>query len=349
MVIHFGVESGGLLRRALAIGCLTALAGCHPAAGNSPSDLGVPPDARAGGDGSSFQPDDLAGAGGAPSRGFPHLAPWVSFYGNATQMGDLDKVAATFRIINIDADPTTNNFSPAQIAQLRAGGQNRVISYLNVGACEMSRSYWSSAPGYVACGANTAAQIGPYSGYPDEVWMNVANPDYQKLIVEYVAPRLAAQGVDGFFLDNLELVEHGSGTTNGPCDATCAQGGLDLVGKLRAAFSDRLIVMQNATSDFTRLGQTGGVAYPSLLDGISHEEVTFPMADPRVKAELDAWGAMGLMPGGRPFFVGTEDYVGSCSNTADAQTAYQISRAAGFSPYATDKSAGQNVVCYWPF
>src|SRR5260370_35880977 len=104
--------------------------------------------------------------------------------------------------------------------------------------------------------------------------MNLGNADYQKLIVEFVAPRLVAQGVDGFFLDNLEIVEHGTATSNGPCDATCAQGGLDLVGKLRAAFPDRLIVMQNATSDFTRLGQTGGVAFPSLLDGISHEEVT---------------------------------------------------------------------------
>jgi cysteinyl-tRNA synthetase len=333
---------------------ICAIAGCHSSASKGPSssDLSVPPDGSMPGGGGDFAfvPDDLAGAPTQPTRGFPHLAPWLSFYGTATQMGSLDMVAATFRIINLDADPTTSNFTAAQIVQLRAGGQNRVISYLNVGSCEKSRSYWSTVPaGFVSCGANTAAQIGPYAGYPDEVWMNLGNADYQKLIVEYVAPRLVAQGVDGFFLDNLELVEHGTSTSNGPCDAGCAQGGLDLVGKLRAAFPAQLIVMQNATSDVTRMGQTGGVAFPSLLDGISHEELTFPMADATARSELDAWRAMALLPGGRPFFVGTEDYVGSCSNTTDAKKAYDISRAAGFSPYATDASAGQAVVCYWPF
>src|SRR5947208_2151913 len=106
--------------------------------------------------------------------------------------------------------------------------------------------------------------------------MNVGNADYQKLMVDFVAARLAAMGVDGFFLDNLEIVEHGTATTNGPCDAACAQGGLDLVRKLRERFPELLIVMQNATSDVTRLGTTGGVAFPSLLDGISHEEVYAP-------------------------------------------------------------------------
>ena len=309
-------------------------------------DLGVATDGP-----SNPGPDDLAGLGDAQAaRGFPHLSPWLSFYGTAAQMGDLAKVASTFRIINLDADPDNANFTTAQIAQLRAGGQNRVISYLNLGSCEMSRSYWSNVPsGFVSCGANTAAQLGPYAGYPNEVWMNVGNADYQKLMVGYVAPRLAAQGVDGFFLDNLEIIEHGTATSNGPCDNACAQGGLDLVAQLRAAFPTMLIVMQNATSDKTRLGTTGGVAYPSLLDGVSHESVDFPSADPTARAELDAWRALGLMPGGRPFFVGVEDYVGDCSNTTDAQTAYNIARDAGFSPYASDKSAGQAVVCFWPF
>jgi cysteinyl-tRNA synthetase len=179
--------------------------------------------------------------------------------------------------------------------------------------------------------------------------MNPANADYQRLIVQYVAPRLAAQGVDGFFLDNLELVEHGTSTSDGPCDAACAQGGLDLVAQLRAAFPSMLLVMQNATSDATRLGQSGGVPFPSLLDGVSHEEITFPSIDSTARSELAAWRALGLQPGGRAFFIGTEDYVGDCSNSSDAMTAYAYSRGAGFSPYATDASSGQKMVCYWNF
>jgi hypothetical protein len=36
-----------------------------------------------------------------------------------------------------------------------------------------------------------------------------------------------------------------------------------------------------------------------------------------------------------------------CTNTSGAMTVYQKSRAHGFSPYASDASAGQRVVCYW--
>ena len=289
----------------------------------------------------------MAGSTGSAGRGFPTTAPWASFYGPASGV-DLAKLASTFRVINLDADPDGANITPAQITQLKSGGKNRVISYLNVGSCENYRSYWKTAPGFTSCNANTAAKIGPYDGYPDETWMNVGNAEYQSLIVGYVAPRLAAQGVDGFFLDNLEIVEHGTSTTNGPCDAACSQGGLDLVRKLREAFPDKLIVMQNGTSDVTRLGTTGGLAFPSLLDGISHEEVFVPL-DSGSESELLAWKKMGLTPGGQKFFIGTEDYVSSCSATAMAQTAYDKSNADGFSPYVSDASASMQSVCFWPF
>src|SRR3954470_22140026 len=74
-------------------------------------------------------PTELSGPG------FPEAGPWVSFYGNAAQMGDLAKVARTYRIVNIDADPTAANFTDAQLDVLRDGGKNRVLSYFNIGAC----------------------------------------------------------------------------------------------------------------------------------------------------------------------------------------------------------------------
>ena len=329
---------------------LALCAGCDDPATGGAADLAA---ATATGDASAGSDGPLASGDGAvvSGRGFPASAPWVSFYGTAQQMGDLTKVASTFRVINLDADPAggSPNFTPEQISTLQDGGHNRVISYLNLGSCEMFRTYWSSAPvGLLSCSANTKAQLGPYDGYPDEVWMNLGDADYQALMLD-VADRLAATGVDGFFLDNFELVEHGTNTTNGPCDAACAQGGLDFIERLRARFPDRLIVMQNATSDVTRLGVTSAnTKFPSLLDGISHEEVYAP-ADVGAQQELAAWKTLGLQPGGRPFFIATEDYVTSCTNTTAAMTVYSQSRAAGFSPYATDASGGQMVVCYWPF
>src|SRR5260370_1479387 len=102
---------------------VAALGGCHHSTpARAGADLAVAPDGFVPSDGPApYVPDDLASATGQPTRGFPHLAPWVSFYGTAAQMGDLAMVAATFRIINIDADPSGGNFTVAQLAQPRAG------------------------------------------------------------------------------------------------------------------------------------------------------------------------------------------------------------------------------------
>jgi cysteinyl-tRNA synthetase len=51
-------------------------------------------------------------------------------------------MAATFRILDIDADPGLLNFSAAQVKQLQNGGANKVLSDLNLGSCEKFRSYW---------------------------------------------------------------------------------------------------------------------------------------------------------------------------------------------------------------
>jgi len=299
----------------------------------------------------------LAGARGpapapapARQRGVRENAPWLAFYGNARQMGDLRRVAAAFRLINIDADPGAANFSPAQIATLRAGGRNTVISYLNVGACEQYRSYWSQAPaGLIPCGANRAAQLGPYRRYAKELWMNPGNPDYRRLLVEHVAPRLAAAGVDGFFLDNLEIVEHGAHDKEAPCDTTCVEGALMVVAELRRKFPDLVLIMQNATSATTRAARVSGVNFASLLDGVSREEIYAPRYDRDAEGDLLAWKALGLSPNGRPFSITTEDYVGSCRQIGRARQVFTKSRGRGFSPYASISSADQDTVCYWPF
>jgi len=292
----------------------------------------------------------LIGAG----PGFPESGPWVSFYGPAAKMKDLARVARTYRIINVDADPAVDgeaNFSDAQLAVLRAGGKNKVLSYLNLGSCERTRSYWTQAPApFVPCGKNKKAQLGTYSGYAEETWMDPSDLDYQALMVDFVAARLAARKVDGFYLDNLEIVEHPKSGGNGPCSARCKQGGLDLVRRLREKYPDLLLVMQNATGRVTRLGVTGGVRFATLLDGIAHEEVYAPRHDASAEAELLAWKQLSIRSrSGRPLWIATEDYVGSCGNQRAAHDAWTKSQRNGFSPYISDESGGQNVVCYWSF
>jgi cysteinyl-tRNA synthetase len=334
--------------RVASIAALCALAACGGGGGGS-DDSSSGYTSATSGSGSAPTTQNVSASVVDSSPAFAN-APWMSFYGDVSTIGSTVTVANTFRVMDVDLDPDTGNFSTSDVTALKAGGRNLVLSYLNIGSCENFRSYWSQVPaGFVSCSANTAAQAGSYQGYSDEKWMNPSNPAYQHLIVDYVAPRLVAQGADGFYLDNLEIVEHGTSTSNGPCDATCAQGGLDLVRMLRAKYPSLVIVMQNATSNVTRLGQTGGVSFASLLDGIAHEEVYAPSYDATAEQQLLAWQAMNLTPDGHPFWIATLDYVGSCSATSAAQAVYARSRSHGFIPYASDSSGGQNVVCLWGF
>ena len=50
---------------------------------------------------------------------------------------------------------------------------------------------------------------------------------------------------------------------------------------------------------------------------------------------------------GHPFWIGVEDYVGSCSARDQAREALARSQSRRFSWYASDQSGGQKVVCYW--
>lgn len=284
----------------------------------------------------------------ARSRAIDVPGPWTTYYGAASKL-DLRQVARTYRLLVIDADPGQHNFTPAQIAQLRDGGRNRVLSYLNIGSCERFRTYWrTTGTAIPGCGANLPAHRGVYHGYPDEVWMDPSNPDHQRLVLDYLAPRLVAQGVDGFYLDNMEIVEHAPRAHNGPCSATCRRGGLELVHKLRQRYPQMTIVMQNTVSPETRTARVGGVPFPSVLDGIAHESVFAPRYDAEADTRLAHWLAWRKEQPGRRLWVGTLDYVGNCDNIERARAAATRSHARGYTPAVSDASAGQQRICDWP-
>ncbi len=269
------------------------------------------------------------------------------YYGTAAQT-NIDQLASSFNVIVIDADPGTGtpNFTAAQISALKAHGA-KVLSYLNVGACETWRTYWTTVPsGFVSCGANQAAQLGQYSGYPNEYWMNVGNADYQNLIVNYVAPRLAATGVDGFMLDNFEIVGHAANAAQGPCNAACQQGGLDLVAQLRTEFPNAPIVL-NAAPTSAISGSSGGVSFPMLVDGDFAEQVFLPSLDSSLLQTLQSWKSTEAKLPRSAFFTGSLDYVSSCSDSTDAQGDWNASIAAGLSPSVATSALNQ--VCWWSF
>lgn len=292
----------------------------------------------------------------AVGRGFPDPGPWLVYYGDPAGLGDLTAIAKTYRIFILQGSA----FTAQQVAQLQAGGRNRVLCYLDVGSAEHAASYWSTAPaGLVPAGRIENAQLGPYGGYPDETWMNPASADWEQLLLRDVAPAALANGADGLFLDNLELLEHGAAASDGPCDHTCTTGGLELVYQLRQAFPNGLLVQNNATSAAIRTAAVHGVPYPSLLDGVVHEEaftqatttaeatqaIYHVATNPDVVTQLDAWKGLALQPGGHPFWIGTLDFVNTCTNTADVAKVEELARTHGYSPSVSDKSAGLQVVC----
>jgi cysteinyl-tRNA synthetase, unknown class len=280
------------------------------------------------------------------SRALPSSPAWTVYYGRASNI-DIAKAAATFKLIVIDADPGTGTpqFSAAQIAALKANGA-KVLSYLNFGACEKSRSYWNTVPsGFVSCGANGNAQIAKYQGY-QEYWMNPADPDYQNLIVNHVAPRLAATGVDGFMLDNFEIVGHGANSSSAPCDASCAQGGLDLVKQLRDRFPD-LAIVPNGAPVAAIGGTSGGVSFPWLIDGVLAEQVYLPSTSAAAVNQLKSWQSTGQNLGRGAFFAGSLDYASSCTATSAAQGAWTAALAAGFSPAIA--TSALDSICWWTF
>jgi cysteinyl-tRNA synthetase, unknown class len=282
----------------------------------------------------------------AASRNLDPHGAWVVYYGSGSQ-ADLARMAATFKLIVVDADPANGSpaVTPAQIATLESGGAT-VLSYLNFGACETWRTWWSSAPaGFLSCSANTAAQLGKIAGY-SEYWMNPANSDYQHLIADYIAPQLMATGVDGLMLDNFEIVGHGTSTSNGPCDAACAQGGLDLVARLRNAFPNAPIVLNHAPVAALS-GTSGGIAFPMLVDGDFDEQVYAPSVDSSLVQEIQTWRSVEAGLPRSAFFAGTLDYMTDCTQTSAAQSDWNTSLSAGLNPSVA--TSALNTVCWWPF
>ena len=99
--------------------------------------------------------------------------------------------AAGYDLVVIDAQA----FSAEDIATLKAGGST-VLSYLNIGALEQWRPYYGDMSAY---------SLGTRDGWPDEVWMDVSNPEWQNYVTGVLAPQLCEKGIDGFFLDNSDV------------------------------------------------------------------------------------------------------------------------------------------------
>ncbi|WP_026510878.1 MULTISPECIES: endo alpha-1,4 polygalactosaminidase [unclassified Butyrivibrio] len=88
-----------------------------------------------------------------------------------------------------------NDFSENDIKKLKKEG-HIVYSYLNIGSVEKYRDYYNSYKDIT---------LDVYENWPDERWVDVSSEKWQKFILEDLSSQIANTGVDGFFIDNVDV------------------------------------------------------------------------------------------------------------------------------------------------
>lgn len=175
---------------------------------------------------------------------------WVSYYGD-----DDIEALRQFDLIDIDAEAGAGNYTQDEINALKADGKI-VVSYLNIGAIETFRSYWG--PGQVY-------KLDPYGGWPDEYWADTSQSGWQDLIISE-AGKLLAKGVDGFYLDNLDVAEKYGDRPE------LRRGVVTIIERLRKTYPQAILIAQNGL--FLRNDEgSGKKRVYAYLDGWAQEEV----------------------------------------------------------------------------
>jgi hypothetical protein len=166
-----------------------------------------------------------------------------------------------YDIVVIDA----SYFTKQQIKLLRDAGTT-VYSYINPGSIEKFRDYYEEFAPYA---------LGDYAGWPDEKWMDVSNPAWQKYVINTLAKSLREKGVDGYFVDNTDVYYVYP-------EEKIYSGIMDILKSL-AVYG--LPVIINGGDTFVERALQGDLAH-TPVKGINQESV-FTAGDPET-------GAMGL-------------------------------------------------------
>ena len=107
---------------------------------------------------------------------------------------DLQQLTKSYQTMVLDA----TNLDKSDIKQLHSESQ-QIFAYLNVGALETSNSFYQDFKDLT---------FKPYDNWPDESWLDVTDSAWQDFLVHQLAQSLKDKGVDGLFLDNLDVYDH---------------------------------------------------------------------------------------------------------------------------------------------
>ncbi|MEZ5081024.1 MAG: endo alpha-1,4 polygalactosaminidase [Thermoleophilia bacterium] len=234
--------------------------------------------------------------------------------GDGTLRGDVVRRYRDYRLVVVDGQGGDR----ARFAA--SGAPGIVVGYVSVGTVESWRPWYGRAKRYA---------LEPYDDWPGERYADTSAAGYRRLIAGSVAPALLRKGLDGLFLDNVDMVrEH----------RAQRRGMFTLVRQLRKVVDrapGRYLFAQNGEDVI-------GPVVP-MLDGWNREDVTATYdhdgsryalvsgAERRAAVSaLRRFRARGLL-------VTSTDYTGS-SATASARSAVRVACSAGAIPFVSDIS-----------
>lgn len=243
----------------------------------------------------------------------PRLGAVKSFafaIGDEKLATDVHTRLAGYDLVIVDGEGVTAK----QVEAMHANG-SIVLGYLDVGTIEKGRGWYKSAKEY------------KLEFWPDwgEWYAKVSSPGFRNLIADRVAPKLLGKGLDGLFLDNVDMIE---------THAKQKAGMRALVKRLakRAHARGGFLFAQNGASSIG----------PSLryLDGWNREDVGFtydfekrkyerlPAGDiEQAQTELRKIRSRGLLTTSTSYTDGSP---------AQAEAAVQLACAAGAVPFVSN-------------
>jgi hypothetical protein len=131
----------------------------------------------------------------------------------------------------------------------------KVYSYLNIGSVENFRPYYNKL---------VDITLSDYENWPEERWLDLSSEMGRDYLVDVVAKDLFDKGIDGFFLDNVDVYYIYN-------NAETYEGILDILTRLKENYNLSIIV--NGGFEFFQTSINNNLNISNLVDGINHESV----------------------------------------------------------------------------
>ena len=176
-----------------------------------------------------------------------------------------------YRTIVIDAQYYTAD----QIAALKEGGRT-VLSYINLGSLEDFRDAY-----YNRFSDITFAE---YDNWPGEYWVDVSQQSWQDFMLNELAPSILAKGVDGFFVDNVDvyyvaLNEDGEFDHYRDVDADAVYNGVaTILSGLQNLPGNPYVCINGGDTFVTEYAENGG-NLSNVMDAVNQESVFSTIRD----------------------------------------------------------------------